>query len=248
MAAVIAADPRRRRGRPSPSQLARLSCYLGGLFVAAAGLALLIDADLGLPPWDVLIFGLAGRTGLSPVVTRMLVVGAVVAAVRLLGGRRVLVGMLVPLVFGPAVELWIAVVPDPDLLAVRVAMVAGGVIALGVGVGVYLAAELPAGPIDLLGVLVAERFRPPFWAVRTGLEVAALVAGWAVGGGVGLGTAAFALGAGPVVQVALERTRPLLPTPGKSPVSIEVDDPAEPPVTPPAVPAGPDVTVSPALP
>ena len=38
----------------------------------------------------------------------------------------------------------------------------------------------------------------PLWAVRTVLELAALAAGWALGGNVGIGTVAFAFSIGPL--------------------------------------------------
>jgi uncharacterized membrane protein YczE len=38
----------------------------------------------------------------------------------------------------------------------------------------------------------------PLWAVRTVLELAALAAGWFLGGNVGVGTIAFAFGIGPL--------------------------------------------------
>jgi uncharacterized membrane protein YczE len=44
------------------------------------------------------------------------------------------------------------------------------------------------------------------WSIRrsrTLIEVAVLVAGWLLGGTIGLGTVVFAFGIGPIVQVAL---------------------------------------------
>ena len=44
------------------------------------------------------------------------------------------------------------------------------------------------------------------WSIRrarTAIEIAVLAIGWALGGTVGLGTVVFALGIGPLVQVAL---------------------------------------------
>jgi uncharacterized membrane protein YczE len=43
----------------------------------------------------------------------------------------------------------------------------------------------------------------PVWRVRVGIELVVLAIGWALGGDVGLGTLAFALLIGPIVQRAL---------------------------------------------
>ena len=49
----------------------------------------------------------------------------------------------------------------------------------------------------------------PLWAVRTSLEVSVLVIGWLLGGNVGIGTLAFALAVGPMINY----TMPLLRIP-----------------------------------
>jgi uncharacterized membrane protein YczE len=45
----------------------------------------------------------------------------------------------------------------------------------------------------------------PLWAVRTVLEVTALLAGWALGGNVGVGTVVFAFSIGPLGHFFLAR-------------------------------------------
>ena len=45
----------------------------------------------------------------------------------------------------------------------------------------------------------------PIAAVRTGIELSALVGGWLLGGTVGVGTILFAFGIGPLVHVFLPR-------------------------------------------
>ena len=43
----------------------------------------------------------------------------------------------------------------------------------------------------------------PTWIARTGIELTALLAGWLLGGTVGIGTVWFAVAIGPVVHLAL---------------------------------------------
>jgi hypothetical protein len=43
----------------------------------------------------------------------------------------------------------------------------------------------------------------PVWLVRSGIEVLVTAAGWFLGGTVGIGTAVFAFGIGPLIQLAL---------------------------------------------
>jgi uncharacterized protein len=80
---------------------------------------------------------------------------------------------------------------------------------MGIGTGLYLGANLGAGPRDSLMVVGAKRTRLRIGVVRATLELSALAAGFALGGTVGVGTIAFAIGIGPVVELSfglLERS------------------------------------------
>ena len=76
---------------------------------------------------------------------------------------------------------------------------------MSAGGALYLSARLGASPID--GLMTAlyrrGRGRAPLHAVRTGLELTALAAGWAAGGTVGIGTLIVGLGIGPGLHFCL---------------------------------------------
>ncbi|HEY8414505.1 MAG TPA: hypothetical protein VIK99_01910 [Thermaerobacter sp.] len=99
--------------------------------------------------------------------------------------------------------------PDPDAVSpaapsgFRLAYGLGGVLVLGVGIGWYITANLGAGPRDSLMLALTRRTGKPVGTVRTALELAALVLGWALGGEVGIGTLVTAVTLGWVVQGSL---------------------------------------------
>ena len=103
----------------------------------------------------------------------------------------------------------------PDHLAPRLIAVVAGLVAFGAGSGLYIGAGLGPGPRDGLMTGLARRG----WSIRvarTVIEVVVVAAGVALGGTIGIGTIAFALGIGPIVQVFLPRltmTRPPPPVP-----------------------------------
>jgi uncharacterized membrane protein YczE len=70
--------------------------------------------------------------------------------------------------------------------------------------GLYIGAGLGPGPRDGLMTGIAAKGYP-LWAVRTVLELTALVAGWALGGSVGVGTILFAFSIGPLGHLFLAR-------------------------------------------
>jgi uncharacterized membrane protein YczE len=194
----------------------RLGVLVAGLFVFAAGIVALLESGLGLSPWDVLHQGLAEHTPLS-FGEANIVVSVVVLAVAWLLGARIGIGTLANAVLvGSFVVLLSSLQPVAALadepLAVRAGLLVAGLVLMGAGTGVYLGADLGAGPRDSLMVVGAYRTRLRIGLVRATLEFSALVVGFALGGTVGIGTVAFAVAIGPSVELSfwLLRRSPLV--------------------------------------
>ncbi|HEX5615823.1 MAG TPA: hypothetical protein VFZ83_11785 [Acidimicrobiia bacterium] len=167
-------------------------------------IGLSVRAELGLAPWDVFHQGVADATGLS--------FGAVVVAVGLVVllswvplGQRPGIGTVVnTLTIGFVADATLALLPEVDLLAIRVAFLLVATLTFGIGGGLYIGAGLGPGPRDgLMTGLAARGHR--LWVVRTTLELSVLVAGWLLGGTVGVGTVLIALAIGPLTHAALAR-------------------------------------------
>ena len=83
----------------------------------------------------------------------------------------------------------------------------GGVVVIAIGTGLYIGAGLGPGPRDGLMTGLAElaiRGRPiSIRVARTTIEMTALLIGVFLGGAIGVGTAVFAFGIGPLVQIFL---------------------------------------------
>ena len=90
------------------------------------------------------------------------------------------------------------------LLLHELLFLAGGVALVGIGSGFYIGSDLGPGPRDGLMTGIARRGHS-VRVVRTGIELSALAAGWALGGEVGVGTVATALAIGPAVHLGLDR-------------------------------------------
>lgn len=195
-------SPPRLRGRFGP----RFGFLVAGLFLFAAGIVAMLESRLGLSPWDVLHQGLARHTGLSFGEANIVVGVAVMLFALLLGARigigtvsnAVLVGGFVQLLtsLGPVAAL------AQDTIAVRVVLLAAGLALTGIGTGFYIGAGLGAGPRDSLMVVGAHRSRLRIGAVRATIELSVLAVGFALGGTVGIGTIAFAVGIGPLVEAS----------------------------------------------
>ncbi len=167
------------------------------------GVAMMAASGLGLGPWEVLHQGIANRTGLALGTVSVLVGIPVLALWWPLGERPGIGTVLNIAIIGPCTNLALPLLPRPDTAPAQLALSAVGVMVIGLGSGLYLAADLGAGPRDGLMTGIHRRFGWSIRRARTAIEVAALVVGFALGGTVGIGTLLFAFGIGPIVQVLL---------------------------------------------
>lgn len=182
-----------------PQRLIRL---LLGLIGYGVSISLMLHAQLGNQPWDVLHQGVARHTGLS-IGTILIITGAVVLLCWIPLKQRPGIGTVANIVtLGIVVDLTNSILATPTHLATRVAFLAGGILLCGVASGLYIGANLGPGPRDGLMTGLARRS----WSLRgwrTAIEIAVVVAGFLLGGTVGIGTVAYALAIGPLAQFFL---------------------------------------------
>jgi uncharacterized membrane protein YczE len=177
-----------------------------GLFLFAFGIVLILESKLGLSPWDVLNQGLSKHTPLSFGTANIAVALVVLVVAWTLGGppgvgtvaNAVLIGTFIDGLLVSHAVTQLAHSP----LAVRVVLLGTGIVAIGVGTALYIGADLGAGPRDTLMLVGARRTGVRIGAVRAALELTALAIGIALGGTFGVGTVAFALLIGPVVEAS----------------------------------------------
>lgn len=203
---------------PLPPRLAlRLSKLLGGLFLYGFAISLMLRAGLGVAPWDVLTQGLARQTGLGFGLLTNLIGMAVLLLWWPLRQRPGLGTVLNVLLIGPSAQFGLWLLPEFALAGQQALAFAGGLLVLALATGLYIGARFGPGPRDGLMTGLHARTGWPLWAVRTGIEGSVLVAGWWMGGTVGLGTVAFAVLIGPLVGRTLPWCETRLPLPQPAP-------------------------------
>ena len=182
----------------------RLPRLLVGVPLLGIGIAMTVEAQLGVSPFDVLHQGISERTGLS-FGTVVIALGIVILVLWVPVRQRPGIGTLLnTLTVGLVIDAALRLLPGPDVMVGRVGFLVGGVVVTALGMGCYIGAGLGPGPRDGLMTGIAA-WGPRVWVVRTVLEVAALAVGWALGGRVGIGTLVFALSIGPLGQFFLHR-------------------------------------------
>ena len=206
-----------------PRRLVQLTL---GLVLYGVSMAMMIEATLGLDPWDVLHAGLVEQTGLS-FGTIVIVVGFGVLLLwiplRQLPGLGTVANAVV---IGVATDLALAMIIPPEGLALRLGMLLSGVVLNGVAGAAYIGSQLGPGPRDGLMTGLVRRTGLSVRLVRTSLEVIVLGIGWLLGGPIGLGTVVYALTIGPLVHTMLPWfTVDLGPGPVEPVLDSEVDRP-----------------------
>ncbi len=198
----------------------RLMALFGGLVLFGLAIVFMLESRLGLPPWDVLHLGIAKHTPLSLGVSGI-VVGLIIVAITWLEGTPPGFGTIAnAIVIGVSIDVLRSFDAidglSESILAVRIALLAAGVLLFGVGSAFYIGAGMGAGPRDSLMMVLSRRTGQRIGLVRGAMEIIVLLTGLALGGIAGIGTLTLALMVGPVVELAFWSLVKLgLATPGR---------------------------------
>lgn len=185
----------------------RLARCVLGLTGFGSGIAFFVEADIGVPPWDVFHQGVAGRTGLG-LGTVLIIASFFVLLLWIPLKLRPGLGTLLNAVQIGLVENVVQqALPTPGSPVVKVLFMCAGMLCIAAGSGLYIGAELGSGPRDGLMLGLNARFGISVRLARTVVEITVMVIGVLLGGTLGIGTFVFALGIGPLVQVTLRMFR-----------------------------------------
>lgn len=182
----------------------RLLTLFFGLFVYGLGVALTVQASLGIAPWDVFAQGISIQTGLSFGVSTV-VVSAIVLLAWIPLKVKPGIGTISNAIFiGLFADFWLMLLPETTVYWQQMVMFVLGLLIIGLATGLYISSRLGSGPRDGLMQGTANALDKPFWLVRTGYEGTVLTLGWLMGGQVREGTLIFALSIGYLVQLSMK--------------------------------------------
>lgn len=212
----------------------RLPQLYVGLWLYGVSLAMMVRADLGAAPWDVLHLGIARYVPLS--LGEVLIVVSLLVLLLWIPLREVpgLGTISNALVIGIATDATLSVLERPDELWLRITLMVVGVLGNGAATAFYIGAQLGRGPRDGLMTGLHRRTGISLRVVRTGLEVTVVAIGLLLGGVAGIGTVLYALSIGPVTQALLPALTVRLAPPAAPPLDQVLDEPLDEPGVDPA--------------
>lgn len=180
--------------------------FLVGIVVLSLGITLTIKGQMvGVGSWDVLHIGLADTVGLS-IGSWSIILGLIILAFDgLILKRWPRIGTYLDMILaGVFIDIFNFMIPAVDGFIAQLIVFAIGILLLGFGCGMYMIANLGVGPRDTLMLLLTEKLGWSINKARTIMEVTVAIAGFALGGPIGIGTVLMAFGLGPIVQWALK--------------------------------------------
>ena len=188
-----------------------LQLYLG-LVAYGVSMVLMLQSQLGLMPWDVLHQGIALQGGWTmgrvAVATSFAVLLAWIPIRQKPGLGTISNAIVIGLVFDAVNGLLGDALPGLSL-ASRTGLLISGIVLNALATAAYIGAHFGPGPRDGLMTGLVRRSGWSVRLVRTLIEGGVLVSGYLLGGTLGLGTIAYMLAIGPLIQAALPWFDPL---------------------------------------
>ena len=180
--------------------------FITGIIVLSLGITLTIKGQLiGVGSWDVLHLGLAQTLGLT-IGSWSIIIGLIILAIDGIFSKRwPKIGTYLDMFLsGLFIDIFNYLIPSVNGLLEQLIVFVIGLALLGFGCGMYMVANLGVGPRDTLMLLLVQRLGWSVNRARTTMEVTVAIAGFILGGPIGVGTVIMAFGLGPIVQWALD--------------------------------------------
>ena len=183
--------------------LPRVSVLFFGLFIFGLGDSLLIQSTIGNAPWSVLAQGVSGKMDIT-MGWSTFAISTLVLLLWIPLKEKPGFGTLSNIaIIAAAIQLGVSVFPEQYNFYIAVTYCLIGIAMVGFGSALYITCGLGPGPRDGLMTAIHNRSGIRIGRVRLAIEGSVLVAGWLLGGTVGLGTLLFALFIGQSIAIAL---------------------------------------------
>ena len=188
----------------------RVILLLIGLTIAHLGVTLFLLADLGSDPFNVLFQGLFRFLPWPGFMTHGYVhmgVSFLIILVLLVVDRNYIrIGTLLCMFLGgPIIDVFTillgGLINAQSAMALRLVALVAGCVILAFGMTIVIQSKAGTGPNDLVAVVISDKTRWKFGVVRICVDVCFALAGFLLGGTVGLGTIICAFLVGPAAQI-----------------------------------------------
>lgn len=186
----------------------RLVLFLIGMTIIQFGVALFLKSDIGSDPFTVFNQGLAFALHTTPGRANIIILVVLTCLIFVFGKSYINIGTLI-CVFGvgPAIDFALNIVSffpiESYNIFVKGCLMVFGCMIVGVGFSILSATRLGMAPNDSVYFIIKDKTKFQYRWVRMTTDICYLIAGYFLGGVVGVGTIIAAFLPGPVIQFCL---------------------------------------------
>ncbi|KSU62066.1 hypothetical protein AS034_08000 [[Bacillus] enclensis] len=182
----------------------QLGYFIIGLLIFSYGISMSIKVQyLGIHPWDVLNIALFEKIGLTIGTWNIIIGAAMILGTLLLKGKYVRLGTIINgVMVGVLVDFFLHfnLLPPQTNAAADVFLLLAAIVLMGIGGGLYSAAQLGTGPRDGFMLTISDRTGLSISTVRILCECSVLVIGLLLGGPVFIFTFIYTFIQSPIFQ------------------------------------------------
>lgn len=195
--------------------LLKIIILMVGLTIAHLGVTLFLLTNLGSDPYNVLVQGvyrtLSNLTGwefLTHGRVHIALCFLIILILLATDKTYIKIGTVLCMIFGgPIIDIFTLilkpVVTESSPLAYKLIILALGCVILAYGMTIVIKSDAGTGPNDLIAVVISDKTKQSFGIVRVITDISFVLAGFLLGGSVGLGTVICAACVGPVANIFL---------------------------------------------
>jgi len=181
----------------------RLIQLVFGLFLFALGLVIVMRGNLGYSSWEIFHEGLTNLLPLT-IGQATILVSVIIVGIIMLLKEKIGVGTLANMAL---IGLFMDIILVIDFIPTAIGIISGlcfiiaGLFVAAFGSYFYISSGFGAGPRDSLMVAICKKTGLPIGICRSLIECSVAVAGWILGGTLGIGTVIAAFGLGWCIQI-----------------------------------------------
>lgn len=183
----------------------RIIYTLIGVFFIGFGISVFSFADLGVDAYTSFTMGVSGKIGIGLGTVQLVINFIIIIIVSLLSKKLIGLGTVFNMVLvGYICEFFIFVydklLPDPENIFSKLALMLLGTLILSLGVAFYFVADLGVSPYDATGIILEERTKIPYKWCRIITDILITAAAFFLSGPIGIGTVVSSLCIGPFIS------------------------------------------------
>ena len=181
-----------------------------GQAILGVGVGFIIFANLGIDAFGVFHSGIAKTFNISFGLAMFFESLVALIAIVFIDKKYINFATVVSLFIVGFTADWVqpilvSVLPDNLNLIVNLIIVLIGCFILGIGLNLYVLADLGVGALDAIAEMITDKTKFEYKVVKMANDIFFLAVGWLLGGQVGIATIITALAIGPIVQFIRER-------------------------------------------